>query len=115
MQIVIVLLLLVVAVVLALVGAFSISLLLGVVLSRFPKAKPFAPVFILIIPCVAIGALSGGAGIGYLAIQHDENLTFLGPLGGIIIGGVVGLLVGTGLAVIWCSRRKQAQKDAPQS
>jgi hypothetical protein len=114
MQIILVLFLLGIIALLALVGSLFISLILGIVLSCFPRAKPVAPVFLLIIPSVAIGALFGGVGIGYFAVQHDEHLIFLGPLGGIVIGGIVGFLLGLGLAIIWWFRRKKVQRDTPQ-
>ncbi|HMK76187.1 MAG TPA: hypothetical protein VK568_08410 [Thermodesulfobacteriota bacterium] len=113
MQIVLVLLFLAAVAVLALSGTLTISLLVGVLLSRFPKAKPIAPVFVSIIPAGAIGALAGGVGIGYIAVRYDEHLVFLGPLGGIIIGGLIGLIVGTGLAGTWWYRRKRAQQNSP--
>jgi len=113
MQIILVLLFLAAVAVLALLGTLTISLLVGVILSRFPKAKAIAPVFLTIIPAGAIGALAGGVGIGYLAVRHNEHLILLGPLGGTIIGGVVGLTLGTGLAGAWWHRRNKTQQNTP--
>ena len=86
---------------------------MGIILSRFPKVKQIAPVFTLIIPFGALGALAGGVGFSYLAIEHDNSLVFLGFLGGIIIGGIVGLFVGTIFASIWWfCMKKTAKRDA---
>lgn len=110
MQIVLVLLLLAMVAVLVLTGAFVVSLIIGVVLSRLPRAKLFAPIFLLIIPSAAVGALTGGIVIGYFAVQYDDHLIFLGPLGGSMIGAGIGLIVGATLATIWWLRRKTRQQ-----
>ena len=113
MQVILLLLFLAAVTVLTLLGTLTISFLMGVVLSRFPKAKAIAPIFFIAVPASAIGALAGGIGIGYLAIRYNEHLIFLGPMGGIIIGGVVGLTVGTGVAGIWWLRRSKILQNTP--
>jgi hypothetical protein len=114
MQIMLVLFLLAVAGVLGLGGAFVISLVVGIVVSRTGGGKPFAPIFLLMIPSAAIGALSGGVAMGCWAVQHNDNLILLGPLGGIVIGGAIGLLAGTTLAAIWwLCKKTPRQVQAP--
>ena len=110
MQIVLVLILLRSFALLVLIAFLLISLLVGIILYRLPKAKPVAPVFLFIIPSAAIGAITGGVVIGYLTVRYNEHFIFLGPLGGTIFGGLVGLLVGTGLSgICWVLRKKSGR------
>ena len=96
------------ATVMALTGALLTSLVLGGILSGYKKTKRIAPVFLIIIPSAVVGALCGGVGIVYIIFQDKCNHILLGPIGGAVIGGQLGLLLGGGLAALWWSYRKPA-------
>ena len=114
MQIVLVLLILAVLVVVTLAGILVGSLLLGGMLAATKRARIMAPVFLVVVPASAVGALAGGVLVGYFAVQANDNLVFLGPLGGLIIGGAAGLSVGTAGALFcwWRISRKKLPEVA---
>ena len=85
-----------------------ISLTVGGVLNTFPKTRTISPIFTTIIPATAIASLSGGYIIGYIAIEHNNNLVFYGPLSGMIFGGVLGFIIGSVISGLWWYHRKHA-------
>ncbi|HME89115.1 MAG TPA: hypothetical protein VKE30_07900 [Chthoniobacterales bacterium] len=59
------------------------------------------PIFFVLIPSAVVSAVLGAVAVGYFAVRANENLIFLGPLGGLIVGAVVGLAVGLTGALFW--------------
>jgi hypothetical protein len=101
----------IVFVVLVLAAAVLLSLgaaLVGGILLTTKRARVLVPVFFLLVPATILGALAGGLLVGYLAVKANQNLLFLGPLAGLILGGVVGLLFGLVGAVFWWWRMSRA-------
>src|SRR5215216_3436680 len=94
MAIVLVLLVIAAAVLLTLGAVFVGSLIFGGILLTTKRARVLVPVFFLIVPATLLGSLAGGVIIGYYSVRANENLIFLGPVGGLVAGGVVGLLLG---------------------
>jgi hypothetical protein len=111
MQIMLLLVILAVLVVVTLFGIFIGSLLLGGMLSTSKVAKWLAPIFFIVVPMAAMGALAGGVLIGYLAVSADERLILIGPVGGLITGGASGLSVGTVIALLWWRRIARQNRD----
>jgi len=112
MQIMLVLLVLAVLTLVTLAGIFVASLLLGGMLAASKRARLLAPVFLVVVPASAVGALIGGALVGYFAVQANSALIFLGPVGGLLAGGAAGLSVGTAGALVWwwrISRRNRQE------
>jgi hypothetical protein len=101
MAIVLVLVIMAAAVLLTLGAVFVGSLIFGGLLLCTKRARIFVPIFFLILPATILGSLAGGVILGYFAVQDNENLIFLGPLGGLIFGGVVGLSLGLLGALFW--------------
>jgi hypothetical protein len=104
MAIVVVLVVMALAVAVGLVVLFVGSLVAGALLSRTRLPRVLTAIFLFAIPAGALGAAVGVIGIGYLAVQRNENLIFLGPLGGLVVGGVAGLLGGAGAGALWARR-----------
>jgi len=84
-----------------LAGILVGSLLLGGMLAASKRARLVAPVFLVVVPASAIGALAGGVLVGYYSVKANDNLALLGPVGGLIAGGAAGLSVGTAGALFW--------------
>jgi hypothetical protein len=76
------------------------ALIVGGMLSTYPRARAFVPLFLIVIPATAIGALFGGLAVGILSVRVDDALVLLGPLFGLILGGAAGLAVGLVLALV---------------
>ena len=114
MAIVPVLLVIAAAILLTLGAVFAGSLVFGGLLSCAKRTRILVPIFFLIIPATVLGSLAGGVIVGYIAIRANENLVFLGPLGGLIIGGVVGLSLGLAGAAFWWWRVLRAAKRPNQ-
>jgi hypothetical protein len=114
MQIFLLLVALAAAVLAMLGGVLAGSLLLGGMLSATKRARVFAPLFLLVIPGTAAGALAGGMFIGYWAIKANENLIFLGPLGGLVVGGAGGLGLGLAGALVWWWRMSRSAQPTRQ-
>ena len=58
-------------------------------------------VALLVVPAAVLGSLAGGVFVGYSAFKYDENLVFLGPLGGLVLGGIAGGALGLLGAMLW--------------
>jgi hypothetical protein len=101
MQIVLILLLLATAVLAVLVALLVGSLALGGLLLIFKPVRVLAPLFLLVVPAAVLGSLAGGVFVGYSAFKYDENLVFLGPLGGLVLGGIAGGALGLLGAMLW--------------
>ena len=110
MQVFLVLLVLAVLVLVTLVGITISSLLLGGMLAATERARILAPVFLIVVPSTAIGALVGGILVGYLAVEANESAIFLGPLAGLIAGGAAGLSIGTAAALFWWWRKSRSRR-----
>ena len=110
MQIVLVLLILAAAVLLTLGAVLVGSLVLGGVFLCTKRARVLVPIFFLIVPVTILGSLAGGVIVGYFSIRANENLVFLGPLGGLVAGGTEGLLFGLAGALLWWLRISRASK-----
>jgi hypothetical protein len=108
MAIVLVLLVIAAAVLLTLGAVFVGSLIFGGILLTTKRARVLVPVFFLIVPATLVGSLAGGVIIGYYSVRANENLIFLGPVGGLIAGGISGLLLGLGGALLWWWRMSRA-------
>jgi hypothetical protein len=80
------------------------SLVLGGLLLNVKWAQVFLPIFFVIIPTWVVGSIAGAVIIGQVAVQSNPSLIFLGPLGGLVLGGAAGLLLGTLGAVFWWRR-----------
>jgi hypothetical protein len=115
MQIVLVLLVIAAAVLVTLGAVLLGSLIFGGLLLHAKRARVLVPIFFLIVPATVLGSLAGGAIVGYLAIRANENSVFLGPLGGLAIGAVAGLLIGLAGAVFWWRRISRAAKRPNKS
>jgi hypothetical protein len=115
MQIVLVLLVIAAAVLVTLGAVLVGSLIFGGLLLRAKRARVLVPIFFLIVPATSLGSLAGGVIVGYLSIRANENLVFLGPLAGLAIGAVAGLLFGLAGAVLWWRRIFRAAERANKS
>ena len=104
MPIVIILLILAIAVLVTLGAILVGSLIFGGILLTTARARVLVPIFFVLVPVTVVGALVGGATVGYFSVRANENLIFLGPLGGLILGGITGLAVGLAGALFWWSR-----------
>jgi hypothetical protein len=92
---------------------FVSSFVFGGILMATSRARFLVPVFFVLIPCTMVSTLLGGMIVGYFAVRANENLIFLGPLGGLILGGIIGLAVGLIGAVFWWWRMsRQIQRSA---
>jgi hypothetical protein len=110
MAIVLILLLLAIAAITTLAAILVGSFVFGSILLATSRARVLIPIFFVLIPVTVVSTLLGGVTVGYVAVRVDENFIFLGPLGGLIIGGVVGVAVGLAGALFWwwrMSRRAQ--------
>jgi hypothetical protein len=112
MQIVLILLVLAAGVLLTLGAVFVGSLIFGGLLLYAKRAQIFVPIFFLIVPAMILGSLAGGIIVGYFAVRANENLIFLGPLGGLIIGGALGVSLGLIGAIFWWRRISRAAQAA---
>jgi len=112
MPIVLMLVALAALIVACLFGAFAVSLILGTVLTRSERGKRIAPLFLIVLPTSVIGAVVGGIGLGYLAYSLNESLIFLGPLGGVLLGGGVGLVLGAIVAVFWSTKVRKVSRNS---
>src|SRR5947207_7532428 len=101
MAIVLVLLLLAVAALVTLAAILVGSLVFGGILVATSRARFLAPIFFVLIPSMVITTLLGGVIVGYFAVRTNENLIFLGPIGGLVLGGLIGLSVGLAGALFW--------------
>ena len=103
MMIVLVLAAMVVIVVMACVGVAAGAVVVGVGAAWWGRTRVLAPVFLLVIPLAALGALAGCFGIGAYLVRHvDWNLVVWGPVLGLVLGGWAGGLMGVGCSgVIW--------------
>ncbi|MGI8966855.1 MAG: hypothetical protein ACR2H1_12320 [Limisphaerales bacterium] len=102
MAIVLILLVMAAAVLLTVGAVFVGSLLFGGFLLCTKRARVLVPIFFLIVPATVLGSLAGSVIVGYFAIRSNENLIFLGPLGGLVVGGIIGFLLGlVGVAFWW--------------
>ena len=110
MQIVLVLLIVAAAVLLTLGAVLVGSLVLGGVFLCMELVRVLVPVFFLIVPATILGSLAGGVIVGYFSIRTNENLVFLGPVGGLLAGGLAGLFLGLAGALIWWVRIAHATK-----
>jgi hypothetical protein len=108
MAIVLVLIVIAAVILLTLGAVFVGSLIFGGILLTTKRARVLVPVFFLIVPATLLGSLAGGVLIGYFSVRANENLIFLGPVGGLIVGGVAGLLLGLGGALLWWRRMSRA-------
>ena len=84
-------------------GAAIAALLIGVAAASFKQTKFIAPIFLLILPLAALGALAGCLGLGGYLIRHvNENLVLWGPAAGLFVGACAGGLLGLALSAgIW--------------
>jgi hypothetical protein len=108
MAIVLVLLVIAAGVLLTLGAVFVGSLIFGGILLATKRARVLVPVFFLIVPATLIGSLAGAVIIGFYSVRANESLIFLGPVGGLVIGGIAGLLLGLGGALLWWLRMSRA-------
>jgi hypothetical protein len=120
MPIMMMLLILAILVIVTLAGIFIGSLLLGGMLSASKMARLLAPIFLVVIPASAVGALTGGILVGYFAVKSNGDYVFVGTLGGLFAGGAAGLSVGTAVALFWYWRislknRKEASTGSAGS
>lgn len=105
MFIMVVLMVLALAVIGGLTFAFVTSLILGVVLTKTKTPSLLTAVFLFAIPGAVVGAALGAAVIGYLAYQANQSAIVLGPLAGLLVGGVAGGGSGAIAGVAWSKRR----------
>ncbi|HJR58369.1 MAG TPA: hypothetical protein VJ813_03180 [Vicinamibacterales bacterium] len=61
------------AVVVATLGAVRRYVDSGGMLSTYPRARPFVPLFLIVIPATVIGAFFGGLVVGILSVRVDEG------------------------------------------
>ena len=108
MFIMVVLLVLAVAVTGGLAFAFVTSLVLGVVLSRTKTPSLLSAIFLFAIPGAVVGAAVGAIVIGYFAVQANQSALVLGPLAGLLVGGIAGGGSGAIAGVAWSKRRHHA-------
>lgn len=104
MPIMLILLLLAITAAVCLLGGLALSILLGGILMRFPRARYFAPVFLILFPTTIAGMVAGGVGLGYMAYASNQSAILLGPLGGMLAGGGAGFLIGAAGTAFWWSR-----------
>ena len=115
MPIVIILLILAAAALVTLGAIFVSSLVFGGILVATSRARVLVPIFFVLIPVTVVTTLLGGVTVGYFAVRADEHLIFLGPLGGLIVGGVVGVAVGLTGALVWWRRMSRRPHIPAQS
>jgi hypothetical protein len=101
MQIVLVLIVIAAAVIATLCAVLVGSLIFGGLLLTNKRARVFAPIFFAIVPATVLGAAAGAVIVGYLLVRANDNLIFLGPLGGLVAGGVTGFALGLAGALFW--------------
>ena len=115
MQIIVILLILAAA---ALVTSGAIlvgSLVFGGILVATSRARVLVPIFFVLIPATVVSAVLGGVTVGYFAVRSNDNFIFLGPLGGLLLGGVTGLAVGLAGALFWWWRMSRRPRITPES
>jgi hypothetical protein len=110
MAIALVLLILAVSVLVTLAAIISGSFIFGGVLLATARARVLVPIFFVIVPNTVVGALVGGVTVGYFLVRSNENLIFLGPLGGLVIGTIIGFTVGIAGALFWWWRMSRAEQ-----
>ena len=110
-----ILLLLAVAAVMTLGTILVGSILSGGILVATSRARVLVPIFFVFIPVTIISTVIGGVAVGYFTIRADENLILLGPLGGLIVGGLAGIAVGLAGALIWWWRMSRRARTPAQS
>ena len=111
MQIFALLIILAALVLVMLAGIFIASLLLGGMLFASQHGRLIAPVFLVVVPASAVGALVGGVLVGYFAARANDSLVFAGSFGGLVLGGAAGLSAGTAGALFWWWRLSRGRKD----
>jgi hypothetical protein len=89
-------------------GVFVATLIAGVGLACVRQTRFLAPVFLLIIPLTALGAVGGAFGIGACLIRLNGDLLFWGPALGLVVGSIIGSATGSFFAAIiwWRAYRK---------
>jgi len=115
MQIVVILLVLAAAALVTLGAILVSSLVFGGILVATSRARVLVPIFFVLVPSTVISSLLGGVTVGYFAVRANENLIFLGPLGGLILGGVTGLSVGLAGALFWWWRMSRRTHTPAES
>ena len=116
MMIVLILAALAALVLIACVGVAVVTLVIGVGTVSFKQTRVVAPIFLLIIPLAALGALAGCFGLGAYLVKLNDNLLFWGPVLGLFVGGCAGGLLGVAVSsIIWwrAFRRRNATAAAP--
>ena len=111
MAIVVVLVILAAVVLCTLGGALLASLFFGGLLLAAGRARILVPIFFVVFPSILVGAFTGSATVGYFAVRENENLILRGPLGGLILGAIVGSAIGIGGALVWWWRVSRARYD----
>jgi hypothetical protein len=115
MQIIVILLVLAAAALVTLGAILVSSLVFGGILVATSRARVLVPIFFVLIPSTVVSTLLGGVAVGYFAVRANENLIFLGPLGGLLLGGVTGLSVGLVGALLWWWRMSHRAQTPAQS
>lgn len=101
MQIVLILVALAGAVLLTLGAVLAGSLVFGAILATTRRARVLVPVFVFLVPATILGAVAGAIIVGYFAVKMNDSLIFLGPLGGLVAGGIGGVSLGSAAALYW--------------
>ncbi len=115
MQIIVILLILAAAALVTLGAILVSSLVFGGILVATSRARVLVPIFFVLVPSTVISSLLGGVTVGYFAVRANENLIFLGPLGGLILGAVTGLSVGLAGALFWWWRMSRRTHTPAES
>ena|SRR3569623_1512226 len=115
MQIVLILVVLAAAVLLTLGAVLIGSLVLGGVVVTTKRTRFLIPVFFLLVPATVLGAVAGAIIVGYFAVKANDSLIFLGPLGGLVAGGIGGMLLGAFGALFWWRRMSRRASVSSQS
>jgi hypothetical protein len=115
MQVIVILLILAAAALVTLGAILVSSLVFGGILVATSRARVLVPIFFVLIPSTIVSALLGGVTVGYFAVRANDNFIFLGPLGGLFLGGVTGLAVGFGGALFWWWRMSRGPRTPPES
>jgi hypothetical protein len=101
MQIIVGLIVLAVLLTVGLAAGILGSLVLGALLAGFAKTRPIAPILVAIVPLTMVGALSGGLGLGYLALQLNDSAVVIGAGAGLLLGAAAGFGLGVLAAALW--------------
>ncbi len=114
MPIVVAILALALFILVALLGCLVASLLIGGLLSA-TRARVFAPIFLAVVPSTVAGALLGGIVLVLIALRTDDTLIVLGPIAGLVAGGLAGFFVGLALALFSWRRTRVNQPDGARA